>query len=198
MDYILGALLSYLLLYKYVALFIFIFCAAVILPLPSNALLLAVGAFASQKYFNFPLSFGVALVANVAGDVFDYWLAHRFGRVVIEKRFKDKTGILPRLERYIAQHAGWTVFLTRFITSAGTIVNFLAGFVRVSLKKFFFFDILGNALDLGSMLVLGFVAGIYWEKFNDVMDVVGMALLFLLVMFVLWKTYRWKKGRVVY
>lgn len=50
---ILSSLPSYVLLYKYVAIALVVYSGAVILPLPANAMLLAVGAFASQGYFSF-------------------------------------------------------------------------------------------------------------------------------------------------
>ncbi len=81
MDYLLAALLSYLLLYKYVAVSVVSFLAGLILPLPSNALLLAAGAFASQGYISATAVFFFALVSNVLGDSLGYALT-RFGERV--------------------------------------------------------------------------------------------------------------------
>ena len=82
MSNFVALLLSFLLLYKYWALFAVIFVAAVLVPLPTNSVLLAAGAFASQGYFSFWLSLAVAVGANIAGDCFDYFLARRYGRRV--------------------------------------------------------------------------------------------------------------------
>ena len=75
MDYLslLGPLFSGLLLYKYVVLFIAVFLAGLGLPIPSGTLLVAVGAFASQDYFNLWISFIVALLANIFGDLSIYF-----------------------------------------------------------------------------------------------------------------------------
>ena len=81
----LASLLSFLLLYKYLALFLCVFSVAVIIPLPINALLLATGAFANFGYFNLAASIAVALSANVLGDMIDFILARRFGPRVFEK-----------------------------------------------------------------------------------------------------------------
>ena len=52
MTAILSALLSYLLLYKYFAIFVLVFAGSFIVPLPGNAMLFAMGAFSSQGYMN--------------------------------------------------------------------------------------------------------------------------------------------------
>ena len=52
MNVILTAILSYLLLYRYFALFAITFLSALIAPLPSNTSMLASGAFAEQGFLN--------------------------------------------------------------------------------------------------------------------------------------------------
>ena len=74
------AILSFLLLYKYLALFLVAYLAALILPLPSNTSLLAASAFASQGFLNIYLVIIVALLANVLGDITGFFIAHRYGK----------------------------------------------------------------------------------------------------------------------
>src|SRR5271154_1887490 len=80
---ILSSLLSYVLLYRYVTIALVVYFSAIILPLPSNAMLLAVGAFASQGYFNFWIALVTAVVANTLGDLTDYGITRKYGERVI-------------------------------------------------------------------------------------------------------------------
>ena len=48
MNYILASALSYILVYKYFAIFTFLFVGSFLLPLPDNAILLVTGALSSQ------------------------------------------------------------------------------------------------------------------------------------------------------
>ena len=80
MSAIVTAVLSFLLLYKYIALFVIAFFLAVGIPLPVAIVLLASGGFASLGYFDFTTTFLVALSAAVLGDVFDYYLAKKYRR----------------------------------------------------------------------------------------------------------------------
>ena len=79
MNEILARLLSYVLLYKYVAVGLIVYVSAVIVPLPTNAMLLAVGAFASQGYFNYWILAPLAVIANTLGDLTDYGIARYYG-----------------------------------------------------------------------------------------------------------------------
>src|SRR5271170_7278391 len=117
MDSLLTPLLSYLLLYKYVALFIIVYTGAIMIPFPVNAMLLALGAFASQGYFSFWISLMVAVTANTLGDLTDYGVARKYGEWVIHKLHFDKVRFFTRLKEELRTDAAVTVFTTRFAGS---------------------------------------------------------------------------------
>ena len=85
MTSLISGLLAYLLLYKYITLFIVCYLAALLIPLPSNTSLLAASAFASQGYLNIYIVIAVALAANVLGDITGFLLARRFGKEFLMK-----------------------------------------------------------------------------------------------------------------
>src|SRR6185369_11643502 len=92
--------LSYLLLYKYATIFVVVASSAFIVPLPTSALLLAAGAFASQGYLSFATCVAVAAIANTIGDTMGYTLTRIFGYTFIEKHYKKKHAYFVRVERY--------------------------------------------------------------------------------------------------
>src|ERR1700753_579402 len=124
MNSILATLLSYLLLYKYIAIFLLVVSSAIILPIPENTLLLATGAFASQGYFSFIFAFIVALAANVIGDSIGYILTRKWGNKIIKEHHIKKYASLSKIDSYIRGNAGMTIFLTRFTGTIGPLVNF--------------------------------------------------------------------------
>ncbi len=176
MTDLLGLLLSYVLLYKYVALALAVLLSAVLLPIPINTILLATGAFVSQGYFNFTEVLIVTVTANVFGDVCEFLLARRYGNAMLKRSRLDTSRNFLRVERYIKTHAGKTVFVTRFVGVLGIAANLLAGLAGVSLLKFFVFDFLGNAIEIGGLLSLGYIVGGYWHDFSDIVEVVGWIL----------------------
>ena len=105
MEYgsILGVLLSYLLLYKYVALFAAIFFAGIIVPIPASEVLMAVGAFSSQGVFNFYLALAAGLSGNVLGDLVDFFLARRYGATVIRKLRLHRIKFFDQIEAEVRE-----------------------------------------------------------------------------------------------
>ncbi len=182
MDYlsVFGSLLSYLLLYKYVALFAFSFISSVGIPIPSSSILLTVGVFASQNYFDFWFSLATAAIASTFGDLFVYFLMRKYGSVFLKRNYHKRFSFINKLgayikflEEYIKKHEGLAIFLTRFVGTAGAITNVLSGLIPVSFKKFLFYDFLGNFLDTFIILIAGFFVDESWQKIAGIVGVVG-------------------------
>ncbi len=166
-SWIIGPFLSFLLLYKYGALFIIAFVAALAFPIPASTTLLAAGGFASQGYLELKWVIVAAVSANVLGDVVGYVLARRygeaainhvgFGRLLRSKRY-------GQLKRYICDYPESLIYFTRFLTEAGPGVNILSGLSGVPLRTFLVFDVLGEISYVLLNVFLGYSLGTQWEQ----------------------------------
>ena len=163
MPSFLGFFLSYVLLYKYLALSLIIFSAGVSIPIPINLLLIAVGAFSSQSYLSFKISFIIAIVANVLGDIVSYLIFRKISHTILREKYVNKYSFFIRLENYFKKHTGSTILISRIIGPLGAPVNFLSGFFKIPLRTFAFFDFLGNILFVSIFLSLGFIVGAEWQ-----------------------------------
>lgn len=177
---ILGPVLSFLLFYKYVAIFLIAFLSALALPLPSSTTLAAAGAFASQKYLDLPTVLIVAIIGNVLGDACGYYLARRFGIIVLNhlglsRATRSKN--YRKVERYIVDHPGLLIFFTRFTTTIGPIVNTLAGLSQMAPKKYFFYDVLGESLYVLLYTLFGFIVGLAWVENFDLITETSLIIL---------------------
>ncbi len=172
MNSLASFLLSALLLYKYWALFVVIFAAAIVLPLPTNELLMAVGASASQGYLNLYVSLAVAIGANVLGDSIGYFLARRYGRSALRMLHIRVPSYIERLEHYIGRHPGIAIFATRFFGAADPLTNVLSGFIGIPFTTFLFYDIVGNIVSIGGVVCAGYFLGAHWQ---DVTGLIGVA-----------------------
>jgi membrane-associated protein len=190
MNFILSTLLSYLLLYKYATIFVVVFAAAIIVPVPDSTMLVATGAFASQGYFSLSLALIVALVANILGDLVDYTLTYRWGFKIIKEHHIRKMPYFNKVEHFIRTNAGMAIFISRFVGTVGPLVNFLSGLANIPLSKFFFFDVVGNAVDIAGLLVAGYILGQYWQDFSGFVGLVGWIIVVAVVMYVIIKISR--------
>lgn len=190
MSYILNPILSYILLYKYTALFSVIYSANLILPLPVSATFLAIGAFSSQGYFSFWVSLAVGVLANVLGDLTGYWITRKYGEEVIRFLKLDRLQFFANLKKELKTDAAITVFTTRFAGSLGPVVNFLSGLVGVPFLKFLAYDFLGNVIELGFILSLGYAVGNYWSDFSNLLGLITGIFAVGIITFILWRIYR--------
>lgn len=193
MSSILALALSYVLLYKYLALFIMIFGAALVLPIPSNVVMIAVGVFCNQGYMDPVASFAVIFLANVLGDLTGYFLTRHYGQSLWQKLIRRQPAYFINLERYIKTSAGWTIILTRFINTVGFAVNLLCGLVKLPFRRFLGWDIVGNILGVSSMMIIGFVFSKYWGQAADFANLFSLGLMFILIISVVIKITSWNR-----
>ena len=187
---ILNSLLSYVLLYRYWTIGIVVYSAALILPLPANAMLLAVGAFASQGYFSFWLAFAVAVIANTLGDCTGYAIARKWSNFVIRILHLHRVKFFNQLSEEFRTDAAITVFTTRFASSLSTIANFLAGLVGVPFKTFLVNDFLGNIIEPFVVLGIGYLVGSYWSDFSNILEIIAAIIAVAVIMFILFRIQR--------
>ncbi len=187
---ILSALLSYVLLYKYWTIGVVVYSAAVLLPLPANAMLLAVGAFSSQGYFNFWGALLVAIIANTLGDCTGYAITRRWGDAVIRLLRLHRVNFFNQLQEELRTDAAITVFTTRFASSLSVVGIFLARLVKVPFKIFFINDFLGNIVEPFAVLTLGYLVGDYWNDFSDLLELIAAIIAVAVVMFILFRIQR--------
>ncbi|MCL4392225.1 DedA family protein [Patescibacteria group bacterium] len=190
MTSIVSFLLSSLLLYKYAALFVISFLAAIIVPLPVTEVMLGIGAFVGQGYFNFWGSLAAAHIANVLGDLADYAFARRYGSGIVHKVRLDRSRFFAKIEQEMQTHARSTIFITRFAGELGPLVNFLSGAAGIPIKKFLIFDFAGNLAYYVGILLIGLWAGNYWENFSELMSLLISIFVVLIIIKWLWHIYR--------
>jgi len=183
----LSSLLSYLLLYRYVALAVVVYVGAVGAPLPINIMLLALGAFANQGFFSFWLSLAVTAVFNTFGDLTGYGLTWKYGEAITRFLHLRKAQFFVNLEKELRSDAAVTVFITRFAGSMSSITNLLAGLVKVPFMTFFVNDLVANILEPGMWLAIGYGVGNYWSDFSDLSSIVGGIFAVSIIMFILFR-----------
>ncbi len=189
MEPFLSSLLSFVLLYRYVAIGLIVYGSAVILPLPTNAMLLAVGAFASHGYFNYWILVPLAVISNCLGDLTDYGLTRYYGEHVIRVLRLHKVKFFNQLAEELRTDAAVTVFITRFAGNLSPIAALLAGLVEVPFGTFLFYDFLGNFIEPCAALTIGYVVGDYWNDFSNALSLFAAVAATAILIFVLARIY---------
>ena len=189
MSVFLTALLGFMQVYGYPALWVSIFIAAVGVPLPISLVLLAAGAFAALGDFNIVLLALISISASVAGDSLGYGIGRLWGSKVADWLEHSKMGrrffkphAVARSRLYFQKRGGWAIFFSRFLVAAlGGIVNLLSGTELYPYPYFLLFDILGETLGAIIPLLLGFAFGASWDAIGDILGTSSLLVLGLLV-----------------
>jgi membrane-associated protein len=167
METILDSFLSFLLLYKYVGLFIIAFVASLPIPLPSSSVLAAAGAFAAQGYFDITTVLIVAFLGNFLGDTVGYLLARIYGVEALHAIGLKRSLSSPlylKLKLYIQEFSYSLIFFSRFLTGVCSLVNVLSGLTRIRYVVFFSIEIIGEIAYVLLYGLVGYFLGSEWEK----------------------------------
>ncbi len=167
MEYILSTFLTFLLLYKYVGLFLISFLAALLLPLPSSSILAAAGAFAAQGYFSISYVLIAAFMGNILGDTTGYFLAQKIGTTSLQKIGFRKiltSSLYTKLVLYMKKFSFSLIFFSRFLTGVGPLVNILSGSTGISKQQFFVIAIIGEIAYVLLYGMTGYFLGSEWEN----------------------------------
>jgi membrane-associated protein len=100
-------------------------------------------------------------VAAVGGSLFGYVFGRRVGPRLFERKdsiiFKRK--YLDLTQTFYAKHGGKTLVLGRFLPIIRTFAPIIAGVIRVPVPTFMFFNVLGGALWITSLSLIGYYLG---------------------------------------
>lgn len=136
-----------------------------------------------------------AILAAILGDSTGYAVGHHFG----ERIKSSRPGLIvgaPRwmvAEAFVHQHGGKAVFFGRGQAFLRALVPALAGVARMRYRVFLPWNAAGAVVWGGGVVLLGYLFGHSLKKVEEVLGVVGVALVLVLVgLFLLWRHRRRK------
>jgi membrane protein DedA with SNARE-associated domain len=182
MSVIITAILPYLLLYKYWALFGLTFIAAFFLPIPPGTIIMASAAFSSQGYFNIIWVIVVSILGNIAGDNAGYWVARYYGEPVLSRigfRKVLHSARYKRIQERVVRQPGFLIFISRFEVSINLVVNLISGLAKVPYRKYLLFESLGEIFQVALYSTIGYVFGSNWQTLSSL---IGRTLLIIIIL----------------
>jgi membrane protein DedA with SNARE-associated domain len=193
MNHILTALLPYVLLYRYTAIFVITYLAALLIPLPANTTVFATAALAVGGFFNIYFIFLSALIGSVCGDLTGYLITRKYGRELLEKfsygRRLLNSSHFARTEQRLLEYAPLTIFVTRFSTALGPLTNIVAGTLGISFWRYFPWEFFGEILDAAIFTSVGYLLGSAGESITDIAVFIIFASAFTWLTIIVGKRY---------
>lgn len=129
--------------------------------LPGDSLLFVAGAVGALIGTPLWLMITVLVVAALAGDNTNYWIARRVGPAIFDdprSRWLNPRN-LQRTHDFYGRHGGKTIVVARFVPLMRTFVPFVAGLGRMEYRKFLLFSVGAAVLWVGTLVPLGYFFG---------------------------------------
>src|SRR3989344_4073889 len=175
------ALIHLLLTYRYDILFPLV---AVEGPLAT----MAVGFLVSLHLMNPIIALPIIVAGDVASDVFYYFVGRfgsewAWGRWIIN-RFRLSSHESRIIESF-SRHGGRDLLIGKLTHALGAFFLIGAGFAKMRLGKFIWYNTLGTIIKSSALLYLGYLAGAAYARFNTYLEYGSMAVTLFVILLVL-------------
>lgn len=162
-DKTLGVLLAEYGVYVYAVLFFIIFAETGLVVLfffPGDTLLFIAGAFCATGEMNYLLLMVLLIIAAVTGNTLNYWIGGKIGQRVFTHNYRwINREALQKTHDFFERHGGKTIILARFVPVVRTFAPFVAGVSNMSHTKFQFYNFVGAATWVISLVTAGYLFG---------------------------------------
>lgn len=159
---------------------IFVETGLIVMPfLPGDSLLFAAGAFAAAGDLNIVYIILLLFVAAVLGDTVNYSVGKQlgvratkiklFGRNLVKQEHLDKT------HAFFEKYGPKAIIIARFVPIVRTFAPFVAGVGSMTYGKFITYNVVGGALWVVGVSMVGYMFGqTAWVKENFEIVVFGI------------------------
>jgi membrane-associated protein len=136
--------------------------------LPGDYLLFMAGLLCASGIFEVHISTLIIslIVAGILGNYMGYWFGYRTGPVLFKRNdsllFKKRYVVMA--EAFYLKYGGMALILGRFFPIIRTFAPIFAGVVKMDLKKFTLYNVLGSVAWASTLCLTGYFVGIKYPE----------------------------------
>ena len=182
----------------YIGIFIMMFLESSFFPFPSEVVMIPAGYLAYKGEMSLTLAIIAGILGSLAGAIFNYFLAIKFGRAFIQRYGKYillKEETLERVEIFFAKHGHISTFTGRLIPAIRQYISLPAGLAKMNLLSFSIYTSLGAGIWVLILALLGYFIGSNQNLIDEYLKVIIISILITLaVMILFYIRIKIKKG----
>jgi membrane protein DedA with SNARE-associated domain len=178
---------SFLSHYGYAAIFLFAFLEACCVPIPSEVTFGFAGVLAGQGHLNIVAVIVVGTLAELIGSLVSYGIGRVGGRPFVARtgRYLLITHAdIDRAERFFTGKGAWAVVLGRCLPVVRSFVSVVSGFVKIPVALFAILSLIGTAVWVTAISLVGYGVGNAWTKINHDISLAGYGIVAIAVVLI--------------
>jgi membrane protein DedA with SNARE-associated domain len=180
----------------YVGIFIMMFLESSFFPFPSEVVMIPAGYLAYKGEMNLYIAIFVGILGSLAGALFNYYLAVKFGRKFLIKYgryFFIKEPTIIKMEEFFKSHGHISTFSGRLIPAVRQYISFPAGLARMNLFIFCIYTSLGAGIWVIILTLLGYFLGDNEALIKEYLHYIIIGILVSLTILAFWYYKKIKK-----
>eukprot|EP01029_Cantina_marsupialis_P012043 TRINITY_DN26607_c1_g1_i4.p1 TRINITY_DN26607_c1_g1~~TRINITY_DN26607_c1_g1_i4.p1 ORF type:complete len:213 (+),score=17.86 TRINITY_DN26607_c1_g1_i4:128-766(+) len=184
----------------YVGIFIMMFLESSFFPFPSEIVMVPAGYLAYKGEMNLFIAIASGILGSLAGALFNYYLARKYGRKFLGKYGKYvlvKEETLEKMESFFAKHGHISTFSGRLIPAVRQYISLPAGLAKMNLLKFSIYTSLGAGIWVLILALLGYFIGSNQDLIHEYLRIIIVTVLVLLAILILFYIRIKMKKRVI-
>lgn len=184
----------------YAGIFIMMFLESSFFPFPSEVVMIPAGYLVFKGEMNMYLVILFGILGSLAGALFNYYLAVKFGRKFLVKYgryFFIKEETIVKMENFFKSHGHISTFSGRLIPAVRQYISFPAGLARMNLTIFCIYTSLGAGIWVVILTLLGYFLGDNEGLIKEYLRYIIAVILISLAVLAFWYYKRLKKAKVL-
>lgn len=168
------------------------------LLMPGQVILFGAGALSGQGRLDPAILAATILVGGFIGDAFGFLLGRRWGVAPLTRlpwKLKLTPGGTARLTALFEDHGMKSIMLARFQPLGRAFGPYLAGATGMPAGRFLVADFLASAVAATSLVALGYLFGLGFERLSRVLGFTAVAIVTVLLAIVVFIGFRVKHRR---
>ena len=184
----------------YTGIFIMMFLESSFFPFPSEVVMIPAGYLAYKGEMNMYLVVLFGILGSLAGSLFNYYLAIKYGRrflIRYGKYFFIKEETIIKMEIFFKKHGHISTFSGRLIPVVRQYISLPAGLARMNLVVFSIYTSFGAGIWVAILAILGYYLGDNEELIKEYLRYIVVVILIALAILAFWYYKKLKKAKVL-
>ncbi|MGN1355799.1 MAG: DedA family protein [Bacilli bacterium] len=180
--------------YGYLGMFLGMVLEAVIIIIPSEAILATGGILASQKIFTLLGAFLTGLLGSVFCAIIIYYMGYFGGKAFVKKYgkyFFMKAEDIEKSDSWYQKYGLLAALIGRNFPIIRTLISLPIGIMRLSFTKFLLYTIIGSIPWTFAFVYFGYTLGNNWTIINEYVQKLKVPIKILIALLIV--SYLYKK-----